>query len=189
MVLTASIYSCGPAVTTIKPTDDNLNKYSTFSYLPNAAIEMSTEGLSTEDTNTMIINQINRKMIDEGYKVDRTNPDLLVLVSTKVNEETVTNTDPVYARYGYYNRPNMRVNSYYNNSYYRGYANYPNVVGYDTDSYTYEDGTLIIQLVDRLSRETVWKGISSTDIYDTTSTIALTDLVNTIFEEYPLMKK
>jgi hypothetical protein len=150
---------------------------------------MSTEGLSTEDTNTMIIDQINRKMIDEGYKVDRTNPDLLVLVSTKVNEETVTTTDPVYARYGNYNRPNMRVNSYYNNSYYRGYNNYQSVVGYDTDTYTYDDGTLIIQLVDRLSRETVWKGISSTDIYDTTSAIALTNLVNNIFEEYPLMKK
>lgn len=184
----ATFYSCGPAVTTLKPTDDNLNKYATFSYLPNAAIDMPSEKFNTETVNTMVIQQINDKMIDAGYKIDRTKPDLLILVSTKINEQTVTDTDPVYASYGYYNRPNLRVNSYYNNSYYRGYANYPSVIGYDTDTYTYEDGTLIIQFVDRESRETVWKGISSTNIYDSTSTVALTDLVNAIFEEYPLLK-
>jgi hypothetical protein len=38
------------------------------------------------------------------------------------------------------------------------------VIGYDTDTYTYEDGTLI-QFVDRESHlKLVWKGISSTNV-------------------------
>jgi hypothetical protein len=187
LILTA-FYSCGPAVTTLKPTNDNLNKYSTFSYLPNSAIEMPNQALNDE-VNTFVIQQINQKMMDAGYKLDQTKPDLLVLVSTKIKEKTVTDTDPVYARYGAYGRPGIAVNPYYNNYYYRGYNTYSPVVGYDTDTYNYEDGTLIIQLVERDSRQTVWKGTSSTSIYDSSETMALTNLVNAIFEEYPLMKQ
>lgn len=188
LVVLFTIFSCGTAVNTTKPTDADLSKYKTFSYLPNAAIEMPTQNFSTETVNSMVIQQINDKMMDTGYQLDRNKPDLLVLVSTKINEETATNTDPVYARYGYYNRPNLRVNSYYNNYYFNGFNSYNNVIGYDTDTYTYKEGTLIIQLVDRQSKETVWKGVSNTDIYRSNSTAALTDLVNTIFEEYPLNK-
>jgi hypothetical protein len=143
----------------------------------------------SDSVNTLVIQQINNNMMDAGYKMDRSKPDLLVLVSTKIDQETTTDTDPVYARYGYYNRPGIRVNSYYNNNYYRGYTTYPNIVGYDTDTYSYKDGTLIVQLVDRESRETVWKGMSDTSIYDSSNIMAMTNLVNAIFEEYPLMEK
>ncbi|KQC34264.1 hypothetical protein AAU57_13650 [Nonlabens sp. YIK11] len=183
----ALVYSCGPAVNTTKPTDDSLKKYQSFSYLPNSAIEMPDMAMN-DDVNTLVIQQINDRMMDAGYELDRTKPDLLVLVSTKVDETTETTTDPVYARYGNYNRPGLRVNSYYNNYYYNGYNTFPTVVGYDTDTYNYKDGTLIIQLVDRESRETVWKGISSTSIYNSGDTAAMTSLVNAIFEEYPLLK-
>jgi hypothetical protein len=187
-VLVLAIYSCGPVVNTSKPTNANLNNYQTFSYLPNAAIEMPTENFSTETVNSMVIQQINDKMMDAGYKLDRDKPDLLVLVSTKINQETETDTEPIYARYGAYNRPNLRVNNYYNNYYFNGYDTYNTVIGYDTDTYTYKEGSLIIQLVDRDTRKTVWKGISNTDIYRSNSTAALTNLVNAIFEEYPLMQ-
>ncbi len=189
IAVATGIYSCGPAVTTTKPTSDNLNKYSTFAYLPNAAIEMPQQTFSADSVNSMVLQQVNDKMMDAGYQLDRTKPDLLVLVSTRVEQETETERDPVYASYGYYNRPGLNVNPYYNNYYYRGYSNYPAVVGYDTETYSYKDGTLIVQLVDRESRETVWKGVSSTSIYDSSTTVALTSLVNAIFEEYPLMKK
>ena len=165
------IVSCGPRVTTKKPTNDNLSKYSTFSYLPNAAIEMPDQA-QNDNVNTLVIQQINERMMDEGYKLDRSG--------------TETDTDPVYARYGAYNRSGLRVNSYYNNFYYRGYNTVPTVVGYDTDTYNYKEGTLIVQLVERSSNETVWKGVSSTSVYDSGTTQAMTQLVNAIFDEYPL---
>ena len=184
-LLLVLVASCGPRVTTKKPTNDNLSKYSTFSYLPNAAINMPDQA-QNDNVNTLVIQQINERMMDEGYKLDRSEPDLLVLVSTKVNERTETDTDPVYARYGAYNRSGLRVNSYYNNFYYRGYNTVPTVVGYDTDTYNYKEGTLIVQLVERSSNETVWKGVSSTSVYDSGTTQAMTQLVNAIFDEYPL---
>ena len=187
ILITASLYSCGPAVATVKTTDDNLNSYRSFSYLPNAALQMPNKSTS-EGVNSIIIQSVNDNMIDAGYKLDRDNPDLLVLVSTKVNEETEVEKDPIYASYGYYNRPGIRVNSYYNNYYYYGYTKYPTVVGYDTDTYNYKEGTLVIYLVDKETNETVWKGASSTSIYDSGNIEAMTQLVNAIFKEYPLMQ-
>lgn len=189
LLVITSIYSCGPKVTTTKPTDDNLNKYQTFSYLPNAAINMPSNPEYADTVNTLVIQQINDRMMDAGYQLDQSDPDLLVLVSTKISQQTETDTDPVYARYGNYNRRGSIVSPYYDNYYYRGYSTYPTVAGYDTNTYSYEDGTLIIQLVDKDTRETVWKGISSTSIYDSSSTVAMLDLVNVIFREYPLIKK
>jgi hypothetical protein len=182
------IYSCGPAVATIKTTDDNLNKYSSFSYLPNANLEMP-DANTNDDVNRMVLQTINDNMIDAGYQMDRDEPDLLVLVSTKINEETETTRDPIYATYGTYNRTGLNVSPYYNNYYYTGYNNYNKVIGYDTDTSNYKEGTLIIQLVDRDSNQTVWKGVSSTSIYDSGSVNAMTNLVSAIFEEYPLLKK
>ncbi len=183
-----TFYSCGPAVSTMKPTDANLSNYNTFSYLPNATIEMPTDNFNTETVNSMIIQQINDQMMDAGYQLERDQPDLLVLVSTTVDQETETDVEPVYARYGYYSDPGVRVSPYYNDYYYNGYNNFNNVIGYEADTYKYKEGSLIIQLVDRETRKTVWRGVSNTSIYDTASTIALTNLVNAIFEEYPLNK-
>ena len=114
LVILIGIYSCGPAITTTKPTNDNLNKYSTFSYLPNSAIQMPDKAYK-DKVNTLVIQQINDRMMDAGYNLDREQPDLLVLVSTKIAQQTETESDPIYARYGYYNRPGLRINSYYNN--------------------------------------------------------------------------
>ncbi len=187
IVTTATIYSCGPAVATVKTTDDNLSKYETFAYLPNASIETSERSIN-DKVNRLVIQSVNDNMIDSGYELDRDNPDLLVLVSTKINEETEVDRDPIYASYGYYNRPEVRVSPYYNNYYYYGYTNYPTVVGYDTDTYNYKEGTLVIYLVEKESNKTVWKGASSTSIYDSGNVEAMTRLVNAIFEEYPLMQ-
>lgn len=181
-------HSCGPAVTTMKPTNDNLDKYNTFSYLPNAALEMPDKN-SKDGVNRMVIQAINDNMIDAGYRLERDAPDLLVLISSKIAQETEVDREPLYASYGYYNRPGLTVNPYYSNFYYRGYTTFPRVVGYDTDTYNYKEGTLIIQLVDRETNETVWKGLSSKSIYDSANTKAMTNLVNAIFEEYPLLTK
>lgn len=182
------IYSCGPAVATIKTTDDNLSKYNSFSYLPNASLEMP-DANTNDGVNRMVLQTINDNMIDAGYNIDRDRPDLLVLVSTKINKETETTKEPIYATYGMYNRRGLNVNPYYGNYYYNGYTSYNRVIGYDTDTYNYKEGTLIIQLVDRDSNQTVWKGVSTTSIYDSGSVSAMTNLVNAIFEEYPLLTK
>lgn len=184
LFLTLTVVACGPRVTTSKTTSKDLGNYDTFAYLPNSSVQMPDKSYN-EDINSAIIEAVNNNMRQAGYTMDRDNPDLLVLVSTKTNLETETTTEPVYATYPYINGV-ATVSPFYNPYYYSGYANYTQVVGYDTDTYAYKEGTLIINLVDRKTKQTVWKGVSSKSVYDQTTTGAIEDLVNQIFQEYPM---
>lgn len=184
LIFTLSLVSCGPAVQTSKPASADLSDYQSFAYLPNSNVEMADKDYN-EDVNSLIIETLNENMREAGYTLERDNPDLLVLVSTKTDLETETTADPIYARYPY-TAGVTTVSPFYDPYYYHGYNTYTGVIGYDTDTYSYEEGTLVINLVDRETKQTVWKGISSKNIYNQTTTGAIRDLVNEIFQEYPL---
>ena len=180
------VLSCGPRVTTVNPVSDDLSSYETFAYLPNSNAEVPQKNYNDENVNSMIVESVNRNMRNEGYSLDRDNPDLLVLISTKTELETERTTDPVYATYPY-TAGVTSVSPYYGSYYYRGYNTLGGgVVGYDTDTYSYEEGTVVINLIDRETKETVWKGITSDPLYEQANTAAMRELVNQIFEEYPL---
>jgi len=177
--------SCGPRVNTTKTSDVDLSNYDTFAYLPNANTKVDGKNYDDENINRVVVETVKSMMMKEGYSLNRDNPDLLVLISTKIDSETATETEAVYATYPY-NRGINRVGPYYNNYYYSGYNTYSGVVGYDTDTYSYKEGTLIINLVDRKTKETVWKGIASDDIYNQTTDVEIRKMVDDIFKEYPL---
>ncbi|MDT0649815.1 DUF4136 domain-containing protein [Autumnicola edwardsiae] len=180
------VLSCGPRVQTVKPMDTDLSKYSTFAYLPNTNVEVPGKGYNDENVNRMIVETVNQNMEQTGYTLDRDNPDLLVLISTSTEIERETTTDPVYATYPYTAGVGA-VSPYYGSYYYRGYNTFGGgIMGYDTDTYAYEEGIVVINLVDRQTKETVWKGITSDALYDQRNTVAMRDLVNEIFDEYPL---
>lgn len=187
-VVMFSIIGCGGTtnVQTAKTTNRDLSTYDSFAYLPNSSAEISGRNYNDEQVNTAIIETINMNMQEAGYELDRENPDLLVLVSTKTDLETETTAQPVYARYPYAGATARAVSPFYNNYYYTGYNRINNIVGYDTDTYQYEEGTLVINLVDRETEETVWKGVASENIFNQSTTGAIQDMVNDIFEQYPL---
>lgn len=180
------ISSCSPRVVTSRPNAADLSAYETFAYLPNAEVEVENSDFQKDKVNRSIINTVNSQMRQEGYSMDRENPDLLVLIATAKDTEVAVDTDPVYANYPYASGGINRVSPYYNDYYYSGYYDYPAIVGYDTDTYRYQEGTLVITLVDRASREIVWQGTTSDNIYDSTTTDEMVDLVRNVFDEYPI---
>lgn len=178
--------SCGPRVQTERPTNVNLEKYDTFAFLPNANVEVQDRNYNDENINSMIVETVNQNMREAGYSLDRDNPDLLVLISTSTEIEREMTTSPVYAAYPY-GAGVTTIGPWYEPYYYRGYNTFGGgVIGYDTDTYAYEEGTVVINLIDRETKETVWKGMTSDALYDQPNTQAMRELVNEIFEEYPL---
>ena len=186
LTISTLFLSCGPQVTTAQATEADLSKYRTFAYLPNADIPMQNDGMNAEEVNSRIIETVNTQMQQEGYQIDRDNPDLLVLISVKKDQETATDTDPVYATYPYGSYGVNTVSPFYNNYYYNSFYNYGTVAGYDTDTYNYTEGTLIISLIDRSNKNTVWKGMTSEAIYSGSTTDEIVGLVDDIFDEYPI---
>ncbi len=176
--------SCGSAVKTVNPSNTDLSKYQTFAYLPNSNVEVEGKNYNNDKVNAMVVEAINENMREAGYTLERNNPDLLVLISTKTDMETRVDRDPIYATYPYGYGVNA-IRPYYNQYYYYGYPAYTNILGYDTDTYSYKEGTTVINLVDRKTKQTVWKGITSQNIYEQ-ETAMVASMVNRIFEEYPL---
>ena len=178
--------ACSPRVTTAQPTDADLSSYSTFAYLPNADVELRDENMDQDDVNMRIVETVKGQMEQRGYQLDRDQPDLLLLLSVKRDRETEVDTDPVYATYPYGTYGVNTVSPYYNNYYYNDFYNYGNVVGYDTDTYSYTEGTLIVSLIERESRNTVWKGYTSDAVYSGSTTEEIIGLVDDIFDEFPV---
>ena len=185
LMIGSLLISCGPRVSTAKTASVDLNRYDSFAYLPNANVATQNMQMNSEDVSRAVIEAVNNNLRQAGYNMDRQNPDLLVLIDTETNTEVTTTTDPVYASYPYTTGINT-INPVYNNYYYGGYAGFNNIVGYDTDTYAYEEGTVVVRLVDRESRNTVWKGVASESLSGQSNIQGIRDLVNAIFEEYPL---
>lgn len=179
-----SLFSCGPRVTTTNPAGTNLSNYKTFAYLPNSNAEVEGMSYNDENINKGIIDAVRTNLKRNGFELERNNPDLLVLISTATDREVSTTTDPVYATYPY-SRGVTSVRPYYGSNYYYGYGGYNSVVGYDTDTYAYKEGTLVVNLIDRKTKNTVWKGVSTDAIYDQTSQDAIRKMVDDIFAKFP----
>jgi hypothetical protein len=178
------IFSCGPRVTTTNPEGTNLSNYNTFAYLPNTNAEVEGDMYNDENINTGIVEAVKTNLTQNGFELERSNPDLLILLSTATDREVGTTTDPVYATYPYTTGVTS-ISPYYGSNYYYGYGGYNNVIGYDTDTYSYKEGTLVINLIDRKTKSTVWKGVATDAIYDQTSPGAIRQMVNDIFEKFP----
>ena len=181
--------ACSPRVSVYRPNPTDLTAFETFAFLPNADIATASGDLESDKVNQAVVAALNDEMRQNGYTLDRDNPDLLVLLSVKTDREVGTTTDPIYASDiayygGYARRPGLRVSPYYDNYYYTDYADLDRIVGYDTDTYTYREGTLVVDVVDRAKREVVWKGVSQTPVTVSRSNAVML-MVEAIFDEFP----
>lgn len=180
--------SCGPTLTTTKMTDKNLGNYETFAYLPSTNFEVPDNLVGQQKrVAESVIKAMNENMKQQGYMLDRKNPDLLVLLTTKFDKEQMRDVDAVYASYPY--RTTYPVSPYYENYYYWDYDRYTEIVGYDVDYSSYKVGTLIVDIVDRKTKKKLWTGTAEQAIYQNDTSEAVTEYVDAIFDEYPSTTK
>ncbi len=184
-IISLLLVSCGSRVQTERPADRDLSQYNSFAYLPNSNVEVDGMDYNDENVNRTVIDAINQNMQQKGFNLDRENPDLLVLVGVNTRLGQRTTQQPVYAAYPY-GGARGSINPLYGSNYYTGYQNWMaggGILGWTRDTSMYEEGTTIVELVDRKSRETVWRGTLSKDIFGQNDTRAITNMVNNIFAE------
>ncbi|UII32924.1 DUF4136 domain-containing protein [Fulvivirga ulvae] len=175
--------TCGPTITTTKTANVDLDKYQTYAWLPNGD-SIDNHRYNGEQLNQAIVSEVNQEMQLKGYTLDRTDPDLLVLVHTMFDKETNIVREPVYATYDYY-APNIYIDPYYNDYYYYDYNTVTRVVGYDVDRVQYTEGTLVIDLIDQNTNNVVWRGRADDYIEPYNVRAEVQEYVEEIFEEYP----
>ena len=138
----------------------NLSRYRTFAWMPMA------HGNNNANTNlvadTKIKDAATAALTNKGLTLDRRQPDLLVSYSTIVGTGTRTYYYPNYA--GIYPGYGFGFGGFYRPYYYAYGAPFA-YTGMVVDQEHYKEGTLIIDLIDRNSRQVVWRGYGVGEVH------------------------
>ena len=182
-VFTLFLIGCGPKVDTNKKTEKDLSNYSSYSFLPNQDT-IKNNAYDNVHVNEVVIDEINQNMKENGYKLDRNQPDILVYYHLMFDEEMAVNASPVYTNYSYY-RPGYYVGPYYRNYAYNNYFTIQRLSGTGIEQIPYKEGTIVIDLIDRRNNEIIWRGRANDVVNRDNLEQELRSYVDAIFEEYP----
>jgi hypothetical protein len=145
---------------------EDFSRFKTFSFLP-VPPELARNQLLVNRIGDAIVKQLATK----GMSESDSNPDLLIAVHTQVKDKVNVTS------YGYGYAP----------AYSFGYWGGIGMGG--TDVRQYEEGTLIIDMVDAQQKEMVWRGMASKALPSAPTPEKvdkiIDDIVAKIFEKYP----
>jgi hypothetical protein len=145
--------------------DDSVNfkSYKTFAWLPTGNFSYG-DGFDNQIIESNIKNNASEFLKLAGLSLDTSAPDILFEYHIELKNKTKVEQQPVYSsvyNYGGFNRYNPYWR--YNN------LAAPYVVGYKNVTVPYEEGTLLISAIDRVSNRLIWRGWSVSTVDDNTS--------------------
>lgn len=136
----AIVAGCGTSISTNYDFDVNANfeQYRTYDWVPLPEVEPGSAQQARQRNDLLdkrIKNAVNDKMSEKGLSLNSDAPDLLVVYHVGVQDKVQVND------WGYR----------YSDSYW-GWG------GREIDVYNYEEGTLILDLIDAGTKQLVWRG-------------------------------
>jgi len=154
--------SCGSSGPTMKDDVRKLKSYDSYAYLPNKDTIISRD-YDNNALNTTIIETINANMQENGFRLDKQQPDVLVYVHPMYDEKVAVNANPVYTNYPYY-RPGFYIGPYYKDYMYENYFTIQRINGPRVQQVPYRERSIVIDFIDRRSNEILWRGTSNETI-------------------------
>jgi hypothetical protein len=128
-----------------------------------------------------------QEMAARGYKMDAQSPDVLLEYHITSQKKSYTTSTPIYNNSTFYNNPYYYNNggNWYSRPYY--FNNTPNIIGYNYQQVEYNEGTLLLDIVDRKLNQLVWRGWSVGTLNDVqTFEVELSGDIHQIFQKYPV---
>ncbi|MDX1542673.1 MAG: DUF4136 domain-containing protein [Christiangramia sp.] len=175
--------ACGSSGPTAKDDLKKLESYESYAYLPNkdTIISRDYDNYAIQET---IIETINANMTEEGYVLDKRQPDVLVYVHPMFDEEIAVNANPVYTNYAYY-RPGFYIGPYYKDYMYDNYFTVQRVDGPRVEQIPYRERSIVIDFIDRRSKEILWRGTSTETIETRRLQREIRQYIDEIFKDFP----
>lgn len=174
--LAAALAGCatGPDIRTDYNHATDFSQYRSFAFLP----RLGTDSQGYETLTTQYLKDaVHKELTARGYTYAPRNPDLLVNFHMQFQQKIVSSPAPM---------PPPGYMGYYA---YRGglYAPWPGY-GFYSDTYTYTEGTLNVDLVDARKNQLVWEGVAQGDASQPerqSSQLVIEQVVGMIFAKYP----
>ncbi len=167
--LCAVLLAACSSISTDHDFDDqaDFSKYGSFQWLPASAERITDSVQFSQLLDRRVRNAVERELAGKGIRPTSDQPDLIVAYSTKTTQKTEV-VDSGYAGYGYYG---------WRGSYWR-----PSSI----DVYQYEEGTLIVDLIDAARKRLVWRGKAVGVVGDyADSEKQINEAVRKLFLNYP----
>lgn len=141
----------------------DFSKYHTFAWVPSSDTKVSRV-YDNDFAEEKIMDAASKELTDRGFQLDNRKPDLLIKYTALVNDKTRTVNDPVY-----YDRPSYYVPraAYVNGRrvYYYQYVNpFPVYVGSKMRKEKFEEGNIMIDLIDRKTSKVIWRGVAKGEL-------------------------
>lgn len=149
--------------------DYDLWKYNTFDWGKKINIEEGQNPLHYNELNDKRIKTAFQEQLSKrGYKITTESPDLILHYHIIVKDQSIVVTEPSGLVYGpYWTRMN-------------------------TSTYTYREGTLILDIMDKKTNNLIWRGWAVTDVKESYTPKEIESLINTtvskIFRKFPKTK-
>lgn len=174
--------SCATPAYVEKDETADFSRYKTYAWIDND--KKDDKNRHTEFMKKHVQEAANAQLLKEGWRENRTKPDVLISYDLMVEKTTREQSNPVYSR------PYRRI---YYNPFYRRYGTiyYPSTfMGYDNDTETVREGTLTITMVDAKTDKTIWQGWTTDDVNSRNVTKKeIQSSVNSIFRKFDVVKK
>jgi len=140
------------------------SKYRTFAWLPPTD---SVKSIKVSDiTDDRIRENVTATLESKGLVLRSQHPDLLVRYAVQMDERIKAFNDPVYV-YNYRNWYPQIVRYHDHRYFYYSYNDpFPVYVGANIVAVPYQQGTLIIDLIDRRTRKVIWRGYAVGEVDD-----------------------
>ncbi len=161
-------------VTTDYDKTANFSQYKTFSFY-----QLTDKSGSVSDLNkNRIIKAIKADMLRKGFTESKANPDLLINITTILEDKKSVVAQTDYYGYGGYYRPYRWGGAY------AGFAP-PAMTTFNV--YEYKDGSLIIDIIDAAKKQLVWQGTGNKEIDKPSSDpdTTINEAVTKIMEGFP----
>ncbi|TRO65370.1 DUF4136 domain-containing protein [Christiangramia sabulilitoris] len=182
IIFSLILTSCGSGGPTSKDDLKKLKSYNSYAFLPNKDTIIS-RNFDNDAIQEVIINTINANLKEEGFILNKRNPDILVHFHPMFDEQIAVNANPVYTNYAYY-RPGHYVGPYYRDIMYDNYFTVQRLNGPRVKQVPYLERTIVIDLIDRRTNEILWRGRSDEKIETKRIDRAIRENIDDIFKDH-----
>ncbi len=162
LIFSFILISCGSSGPSAKDDLKKLKSYSSYAFLPNKDTIIN-RNFDNKAIQEVIVNSINSNLKEEGFVLNKRNPDILVHFHPMFDEQIAVNANPVYTNYPYY-RPGHYIGPYYQDYMYDNYFTIQRLNGPRVAQVPYRERSIVIDLIDRRTNEILWRGKSNKTI-------------------------
>lgn len=178
-----TLVACGSGSGPSRENAKKLKNYDSYAYLPNKDTIKSRK-LDNEEIQTTIVEAINANMQEQGYVLDKTQPDVLIYVHAMFDENIAGTANPAYTSYSYY-KPGHYIGPYYEDYTYENYYTVQRITGTDVKQAPYSERSVVIDFIDGRTNEILWRGTSSEEIGTRRMESDIKDYVDEVFKDFP----